>query len=229
MIDLTGYDYVDFGCSSGGSMIYARDHLGGGRGVGIDLDAKKVAATVSRGFDAVVGDLSAAPSFHGNVRFSMCSHFLEHVSDLDTARRCLDTALSISREYVYIQHPWFDADAALRELGLKLFWSDWRGHPNCITSGQLLGLLDDLSAHHTIESVTWGGRRRIETSDHEAVHPLASARDQFDYDAAKHPPKSECVEFAFPVYREIVAIVAKVPVPIAERRRMARATDLFAP
>ena len=97
MIDLTGYDYVDFGCSSGGSMIYARDHLGGGRGVGIDLDAKKVAATVSRGFDAVVGDLSAAPSFHGNVRFSMCSHFLEHVSDLDTARRCLDTALSISR------------------------------------------------------------------------------------------------------------------------------------
>ena len=40
---LTDYDFLDFGASKGGSIGFAIEHLGGTRGLGIDLDPNKVA------------------------------------------------------------------------------------------------------------------------------------------------------------------------------------------
>ena len=56
----------------------------------------------------------------------------------------VEKACSISKDFVFIQQPYFDADSYLFKKGLKLFWSDWRGHPNRMTSLDFNLLLRDL-------------------------------------------------------------------------------------
>ena len=53
------YDFLDFGCSKGGSMEFAQATFGG-RGLGLDIDPAKVAASKAAGFDAAVQDVSYA-------------------------------------------------------------------------------------------------------------------------------------------------------------------------
>ena len=77
-IDISQYDFLDFGCSTGGSMRFGQQRLGGKRGLGIDIDEQKVAATRMAGYDAECVDLTDPKRFSGKVRFTILSHFLEH-------------------------------------------------------------------------------------------------------------------------------------------------------
>ena len=75
------YDFVDFGCSTGGSIQWAKRQLNGTKGLGIDIDPKKVAATREAGFDAIIYDINKIPP-RKLVRFTVLSHFLEHIPNL---------------------------------------------------------------------------------------------------------------------------------------------------
>lgn len=222
MIDLESYDFVDFGCSLGGSMGLAQKHLGGRRGLGIDRSPTKVEKARARGFDVVRGDLAKGAKFRGQVRFAILNHFLEHLPNLEVAKACLDTALAISREFVYVKQPWFDADDRLRLLGLKLYWSDWSGHRNRMTSDQFLTALQHLRNKHHFRRAVLAGRTIISNSDAPEVHPLDSPTDQHAHEPAKHPAKPPRILFGFPVYRELVAVVTKAGVGDQELCRMLR-------
>ena len=55
------YDFLDFGCSKGASLEWASKVLGGSKGLGIDIDSRKVEQTVSKGFDACEFDILQIP------------------------------------------------------------------------------------------------------------------------------------------------------------------------
>ena len=203
-------------------MRFAQERLGGGRGLGIDRNPSKVEKARAGGFEVVRGDLSSAAEFRGQVRFTILSHFLEHLPNLAIAEACLDTALGISSEFVYVQQPWFDADDRLRLLGLKLYWSDCRVHLNHMTSDQFLQALRHLRDKHPFRQAILAGRTIISDSDAPEVHALQSPSDQEAHDPAKHPAKPPRIGFAFPVYRELVAVVTKVEIGDKELRRMLR-------
>ncbi|MCA9020545.1 MAG: hypothetical protein KDA74_10405, partial [Planctomycetaceae bacterium] len=50
-------DFLDFGCSTGGSIAFAQKHLGGQNGVGIDIDANKVKKAQEAGLHAALYDI----------------------------------------------------------------------------------------------------------------------------------------------------------------------------
>ena len=54
-VDLEGYDFLDFGASSGGCIDFARAKLGGRNGLGIDRDPLKVAQMRAKGCCACGG------------------------------------------------------------------------------------------------------------------------------------------------------------------------------
>lgn len=124
------FDYLDCGCSNGGSLELGRKVLGGTRGLGIDIDPVKVAETQKRGFEACVADLTALPLPKQRFSFVTMLHFLEHLPTPKLADACIQQAIHAARDYVFIRHPWFDADYPLLRLGLKAYWSDWSGHSN---------------------------------------------------------------------------------------------------
>ena len=201
------FDFVDFGCSTGGSMEFARGRLGGVRGLGLEMDPAKVAACRKAGFEAHEIDVSTLdPRRTGTVRFSVLSHFLEHLPSLKLAGKCIESAIAVSDEFVLIRQPYFDADYYLKALGLNLYWSNWIGHKNHMMARDFRDILDPLLARRRFRRYFMFSRSRIADSNDPCLHPLSSPIDQCEWDAAVHGEKP-FYNFSVPVYREIGVLI----------------------
>ena len=212
-----GVDFLDLGCSSGGSLEFAVRQFGLRHGLGVDIDPRKVAAARESGKLAVVADARSFTSRTSIVRLTQGIHFLEHLPDLASAQSVVRAAARASSDAVFFRQPFFDADTALAELGLKLYWSDWHGHPNHMTVAGFVEVLDELTIAGDLSGYVVLGRGAIGGSDDDAVHPMASPRDQHAYAADQHGPKPPA-SFDFPVYRELVVIGLRTPTtPLAAR------------
>lgn len=197
------FDFVDFGCSNGQSMAFATSQLGAARGLGIDIDARKVEETRALGFEAVQYDLTELGGLPDVVSFCILSHFLEHLPGYPAAKRCIDAAIAASRDFVLIRHPWFDADMDLFLRGLKFYWSDWRGHTHHMRA---FDVYRAVLRNEKVKEVRLLGRERIADSGHNTILPLSAALDRHHYDAARDGAKPE-MAFDFPAFRETVCLV----------------------
>jgi SAM-dependent methyltransferase len=198
------YDYLDLGCSVGGSLYYGAKVFNGTRGLGVDIDPKKVRTTLEAGYEALEFDATELGRFPNAVSFVTIFHFLEHVPGITEARKCILAAISVARDFVAIRQPWFDSDPYLMQHGLKLYWSDWTGHPNAMTTFQFYRILKD---HAKPRAWAVFGRTPILDSADPAVQPLSAPTNSQQYDHEQHGPK-ELVEFDRPIYRETVCIIA---------------------
>jgi len=207
-LNVSQYDFLDFGASYGGSIEFARRRLGGIRGVGVDKNPRKVAAMRRKGYDCILGDITALDLPPASVRFVVMSHILEHLPDLHAVQQSIACAGRVATDFLFLQGPFFDADNFLRNYGLKFYWSDWRGHPCHLTTQQLREILSRLG----LPNYFIMGRRPVSDSSDTALHPLHSPRDQHDYQPGVHPPKP-FVQFPQPLYKEFVCYVRLRDVP----------------
>ena len=201
------YDFVDFGCSSGGSIKYAMKTFGATHGVGIDISPEKVAKTRQQGFDAELGDVTKLGQVKNQVDFTIMSHFLEHLPSVIMASKCIKSGIDVAREFVFIQQPYFDADGYLFHQGFKLFWSDWSGHPNRMTSLEFHNILNPLLKERRISRFGIYLYKPIPNSHDEAIHPLLSPIDQHQWNRKEHKKKPHVV-FKEKVFAEIRCLIA---------------------
>jgi len=202
------FDFLDFGCSRGGSIAMAKALFSANRGLGIDVNPDKVKQALEAGHDAIVYNILALPN-EPLVRFCIMSHFLEHVPDQNQVLAFLRKASAVSREFIFIRQPYFDADGYLFRHALKLYWSDWHGHPNRMTTLQFYTALRTMRESREIGNFSIHFRGPIQSSMHEAVHPITSPIDQHNYDPLKHPPKPKYVQFDYPVFSEVFVFISK--------------------
>jgi hypothetical protein len=203
-LPLNAYDFIDFGCSKGGSIAFARRTFGVERGVGIDISQAKVDQARAAGFEAACMDARALNQNPRAVSFVTMVDFLEHLPSVRDAAVCIASGAEVARDFIFIRQPWFDADGYLFSLGLKLYWSDWQGHPNAMTTLEMYTILSRIPK---VKHFRIYGRGLVKNSDDPAVHPLTSPIDQHDWSEDKHPPKPS-VAFDRPIYRQIVCIAA---------------------
>lgn len=202
LVNISTYDFVDFGCSRGGSLAMGTNHLGGRRGFGVDININKVREARAAGHDAFLGDFCNLDLPSKCVDFAILSHVLEHMPRLYLAQKALLSAMRIAKDFVYIRGPYFDCETQLNKLGLKFYWADWRGHPCHLTVEDLCGTLD-LLGHREYEIY---GREPIIDSTHPTIHPLSSPPEQHKYDPQLHPEKP-IVKFKFSAFVEFIAII----------------------
>lgn len=195
------YDFIDFGASNGGSIAFVKRYLGGINGLGIDLNSQKVKKMQELGLSAIVGDFTKNRLPKKSVRFVVISHVLEHLPDLKTVELALKNAVSLSREFVYIQGPVFDFDEYLKSNNFKFYWSDWHGHTLHLTTAMLEQILSKLKYDFNLYF-----RKPVFTSLDTTIHPLKSPRDQSHYNKDIHPEKKELI-FDKELYQEFVCII----------------------
>ena len=209
---LNGYDFIDFGASTGDCIDFAVMHLGGRKGLGVDSDPRKVAWMRERGYHCMEGDITRLDLQTDSVSFVTMSHCLEHLPNLAAVALAISNAARIAKDFLFIQGPFFDADTALAGQGLKFYWSDWHGHRCHLTTTQLVCLLRSQG----LDDYVLLGCERVKGSDDPCIHPLSSPRDQHAYSPGCHPPKPGVLfappEFPAPVFREIVCCVRLRPV-----------------
>lgn len=206
------YDFYDFGCSNGGSIKFARDKLGGIRGMGLDVDERKVNRTQSLGYDARVVDCTRLVGMT-RVQFVTMLHFLEHLPSRRHAEQCVQSALSVSNKFVYIRHPWFDSDGYMLTKGMKLYWSDWKGHTYHMTTLELHTVLRSvqLKIGKTVYFVMAALHPILSSSD-PSVLPLGAPTDSHSYDMEIHGFKKLLpLDVQACVHREVVCVATTNP------------------
>lgn len=199
-------DFLDFGSSYGGSIALGKKWFEGRRGLGIDIDKKKVESAIENGYEAIDYNLLLLPD-KPLVDFVIMSHFLEHIDDRKDLYNIIRKACVVSKKFVYIQQPFFDADGYLFSNGLKLFWSDWTGHPNRMTSLEMSISLRNLKNQQLINGYRFFGRKQILDSSDIAVHPISSEHNQHFYDEKIHGIKDSNVIFKIPIFHEFLALI----------------------
>jgi hypothetical protein len=209
-------DFIDFGCSSGGSLAFSKKRFIAENGLGIDIDLKKIEKTKAAGFHALCYDINDIPD-KKLVRFVVMSHFLEHILSQSDVKAYIRKACKISNQFVYIQQPYFDADSYLFKKGLKLFWSDWSGHPNRMTSLNLWQHLRDLQSEGLNFTFSIHTYKKIFDSKNHCIHPLSSKIDSHFYDIDTHPKKEPCIAFEENVFHELIALIA---LPMCDHKKI---------
>jgi len=203
------YDFVDFGCSTGGSIELAQKLFGYGRGLGVDLDINKVYKSRAHGYHALQANLVDIPLPKKACRYVIMSHFLEHLYTADDARKAIRNGIAIAKEFVYIQQPYFDADGYLAQNGLKLYWSDWHGHRNHMTTLDFYKILIRFLDEGIISRFVIGGYQPIKRLSNVALHPIVAPKDQSIFDPDIHPKKSSgLLPLKVPVFCEIRVLIA---------------------
>lgn len=205
-----GFEFLDFGCSHGGSIAHAKKLFDAqGDGLGIDISDAKIRQARKAGHQAVKFDILEIPD-QRVVRFVTMLHFLEHTQGYSQARAFIGKACRIVTDFVYIAQPYFDADGQLLQHGLKLYWSDWVGHPYTMSTLDLYRIFREILEVGGISNFTIALFQPIHSSDNEAILPVETGVDQLGFDPSVHPQKPS-VDFEFPVYREVRAVASRDP------------------
>ena len=200
------YRFLDFGCSAGNAIDYTYEMFNDSRpGLGLDINNKKINLARANGHDAVAFDILKIPD-RKLVEFVTMAHFLEHLPSVRAADQILRKAVAVARQFVFIRQPFFDADGYLAQQGLKLYWSDWTGHMNKMTSLDFYLSLNRMKTEGLLSGFTIHFHNKVASSAHEAIHPLGSPIDQHGYKSATHPPKDNEIRLTS-VYREIYVLV----------------------
>jgi hypothetical protein len=197
------FDFIDIGCSKGGSLAWGMAQFGG-TGLGIDLSERKVLATRAAGYQAIVADATALDMADDAVRFATLSDVLEHMPDGETAERCLAEAYRVSRDFVLVRGPNFDREEDLAKLSLKRYYADWRGHTWHHQSEDLVRLARRVGAARTIIV----SHARIRGSEDPDILPAGAPRDQGRYDATLHGTKP-LIAFRRKLYSRIMMVLGK--------------------
>lgn len=178
------FDFLDIGCSNGTSLKWGEQFLGG-KGLGIDLNPKKVAVAQQAGVCAQVGDATKLDFPDNSVRFVMLFDVLEHLDGAHTALAVLKEAYRVAREFVLVRGPNFDHIAELADAGLKKYYADWRGHTWHHTTRDLYVLATAVTEH---PAVLLNHEYMVESHHHDLL-PLDAPPDQGRYDPDKYGPK----------------------------------------
>ena len=204
-IDWAQYDFVDLGCSEGGSLRYCQKRFGARRGLGVDLHPAKIERARTAGIDVILADARYLPR-EARVRFVSMMDFLEHLPNFQVAEEIIAAASEVASDFLFIRHPSFEGEAYLTELGLRQYWWHWTGHTAHIhvsdycTIFERLGLLQ-----YTLKYLD-----PVLDSQHPSILTSDMPVDQGHFSPDEHAPKP-FITFAEPAWRAQDIFVALRP------------------
>jgi hypothetical protein len=212
--DISHYDYLDLGASTGGAMQFAERAFGWQKGIGIDISEQKVKQALALGRNVVCADATRLNEFVvGKCDFAIASHFLEHLPNIEVATKCLESVGTVINKWMYVQQPSFDHYDYLKSIGYALYWRNWSGHPNKITTGEWIAIINKIiRGDNFFTSALFGYGKRINTWRDSAL---------VDFDSPKNSPQAGAIEvlgrpnivFDIDIYREVRIFLFKSTPP----------------
>jgi len=183
------YDVIDLGSGRGGCLEFSIKKFKATSHLGIEIQQDRVVNLKKRGYNCIHGDIVDIVLPEKSSRIVTISHVLEHLNSYSDVEKVLHKAIKTATEFVYIDSPCFDFDDYLEKLGLKFFWSDWKGHKTKYHQKDILHTLKNTgidSCDVLVETPY------VVDSSSECVHPLSSPVDQFNYNKEIHAKKPFC-------------------------------------
>lgn len=199
MINVTGYDFLDFGTGHGGCYDFARERLGGKVGLGFEISKPRVADLKKDGYNCHLADITKIALPKKSVRFITISHVLEHVPNLDAAANVVKLAINTAKEFVFIEGPSFDFDDMLKKHGLKFYWVGWHNHRSNVTTTFIKDIAKSNGVHRY--DLLAEQPMIIDSTSLDIVPAKSDAGVK--YDMATYGPKPR-IGFEQPIFRSFV-------------------------
>jgi len=181
----SAYDFIDLGCSSGGSLGFVSDLLSRLnkakrddllRGVGIDKGYGKV-CNLPLGSVCILADVLEINIPKKCVPVVSMMDFLEHLPTPEHAEKCIAKYVDVATDCIFIFGPYFDAYDYLKSLNFKLFHNDWLGHSNPFKITDLKHICNNLNLKYKCYP-----SEPIKDSSSNSILPWNAPVDQLTYD-----------------------------------------------
>lgn len=197
-------ELLDLGCGVGRSL-RAASHRFGARGIGLELNRKKVAEAQGEGLEVYRANiLDIEPGDFRSVQYVTIDNVLEHLPSLAAVEEVVRCSLGLASRLVYIRHPSFEDEEYLAGLGLKQYWCDWPGaHTAHIRLHEFVAMANRAGCYRIAILPVM----RATGADDSTILPIDAPPDQRKVDRAgfgayvaeRHGPKPD-VTFDRPVY-----------------------------
>jgi len=212
--DLSSFDYLDLGASTGGAMQFAERRFGWKNGLGIDISEQKVKKALALGRNVVCADATRLNDFVvGKCDFAIASHFLEHLPNIEVATKCLESVGAVINEWMYVQQPSFDHYEYLKEIGYTFYWQNWSGHPNRMTSSEWIDVIQKIiSSGNSFTGALFGYGKRISTWRDSALVDFNSPKNSAQADSLEVLGRPN-VPFDIDIFREVRIFLFKSTTP----------------
>jgi len=193
-VDWDAVDFLDLGCSKGGSLKFCSRRFDAKRGLGVDLSPRKVELALSQGQNAVLGDATSL-GVEKRVRFVSMLNFLEHLPSLEVVEATIAQAARAATDFLFIRHPSFEGEGFAEILGVRQCWWHWRGHTAHIRVSDYCAMFHRLGLDRY--KILYG--EEVHDTGHESVIPVDAPVDSQQYDPAMMSAKP-LVGFPQPLY-----------------------------
>ena len=196
-VNVEQLDFVDIGCSTGGSFNFAKGRYGK-NGLGIDIEPEKVKQSINNSAPAVQLNACNIKIFNDNAtKVVTMLDFLEHLPDLDTIARVLKESTRIASNSIFIKGPMF-YDEYLNNLGLQFYWSNWTGHPTHVEPVNIIEIMEkNNQSNYKLHYID-----QVYNSKNKCIHPLNGHEDRHDYDPVMDPVKDMNIVFEKKIYKQ---------------------------
>ena len=149
-LNLTGYDFMDFGSGPGDTIAIMKGRYGGGRCLGIDREVGLQKVAKEKGFDFIASNLLGLEFVEDMVRFTSIGHLIEHLGGFEEMEKVLSKALGASKEFVFVNGPCWDCTSIVHKHGLKFYWEGFTDHTYRVEVQDMKEVLDKLDAKYIL-------------------------------------------------------------------------------
>lgn len=210
MINWSNYDFIDLGCSKGGSLKHCMSRFKVKRGIGVDINKNKVALTLEAGYEAVVADARNLEG-EGQVSFVSMMNFLEHLPNLQMVEDVILSASRVAKDFLFIRNPSFEGMEWSEMIGYQQYWWHWPFHPSKIKIYDLCDIFD----RNGLGPCTVRFFDPVTDTGHETVIPM-SLGDRVGGKAAREYVREEIKPLPAGWFRRQDVFVALRPFSIEE-------------
>ncbi len=196
------HDFFCFGMPEPEFIEFIQKRLHGENGLAIENDHKRIQIAGKQEIEFINSNFTQLTYKDKCVRFVTLNHVLQRLDSFHEICQVIKSAARLATDFLFIQGPYYDADAYLESLGLKFFYSDWNSVSWHLTTDDLQKALAELGLRNyeiVVVCPTLNSRDPF-------LHPLESPPNQQKYHVELHPPKPE-IELPAPVYKGFVCYV----------------------
>lgn len=195
------FDFIDFGAKYGKMRDYCGKVFGTSNGLHIEIVEKYIDKMEEDDIPCIQADITNLNFEKNCVDFSVCTHTIEHLPDLDHVEKVMKSAFKVSKHFVLFTWPFFDEDKYLKEKGFIPFWSTWAGH---VTK---LKTIDFAKICHSLgKTPKFYFRDKIHDSNHTSILDIKSPINSGPYVEGESLPK-EMKVFDRDIYYEVGAFI----------------------
>src|SRR5687768_3100181 len=156
---------------------------------------------VKAGYDVVQADALKLKFRRNSFRYIAMMDFLEHLPNAEAAFKVLKNCKKWASEFFFIHHPSFEDIGYLKNLGLKIDWTDGYDHTNPLTIKDFRAMFKKLGLNdYEIKPV-----KPIPSSSDKHILPLNAPHNTIFYN--KKLGLKPKLKFDHPVYSQFEIMV----------------------